>query len=524
MDDEMAAWAVARVLAGLPAPEPLPELEGAWQDLFQAVLKPGGGERLAAFRVAVAAYPNAEEIERAILAMDLRTPPSPQERVQARVFAVEAPLLPVAAQVEAGLAEGVGRWLYEYVDYAMRVSPLTPRIFHESAGLWLGSLAIARRAVLRLSHKDLFPNLMFLWVAPTTLYAKSTGLNVARGLTRKVMKHLLLPSEMSPEEMVSEMAGAQPTQLALEAMDDWTAGRNYAGQRGIVLDEASSLFVGMKKDYNIGLAEALMRLYDCEPEYVRQTRSAGRTVIRKAYFTFLGATTPRALQRADLGLLWFSGLWPRFCLVTADELPTWQLGTGQVSEPASLLGRLKRLVEDDLPVSTYNEAAAPVGLRLGEGVWDRYVAYFRATSRTMLEPPSPVDDELFGVYGRLAEQALKQAMILAVLDWGGGKEPPTVGLGHWARGQELAERWRVSCHRLVALFEHVESNEMEDRVLVRLKEAPGGLTLRELYRAMNMRRAEVEGVLNGLVTDGVVEAFTPATQGAGRPAIRYRVG
>ena len=54
----------------------------------------------------------------------------------------------------------------------------------------------------------------------------------------------------------------------------------------------------------------------------------------------------------------------------------------------------------------------------------------------------------------------------------------------------------------------------------------GEATLREWRIGFHAEEefAEVEGVLNGLVTDGVVEAFTPATQGAGRPAIRYRVG
>jgi len=523
MNDEMAAWAVARVLAGMPAPEPMPQLEGAWASLFQAVSEPDGRGRMDAFREAIGAYPNADEIERAILALDPRTPPGRQQ--ETKRFDCEVPALPLSARVEAGLGAGAGRWLDEYVEYACKVSSLTPRIFHESAALWLGSLAIARRLVLRLSHKALYPNLMMLWVAPTTLYAKSTGLNVARALVRKTAKHLLLPSEMSPEEMVSELSGAQPQQMTMEALDDWQEGRNFAAQRGIVLDEASSLFVGMKKDYNIGLAEALMRLYDCEHEYVRQTRSAGRVVIRKAYFTFLGATTPRALQRADMELLWFSGLWPRFGLVTADELPPWSMGNAhQVGEPMALLARLKRLVEADLPASTYNEPGKALSMRLADGVYDRFLAYFKATSRTMLEPPSPVSEELWGVYGRLAEQALKQSMILAAFDWD-GHDTPAIEMAHWARGLEFAEKWRASAHRLRVLFEDAATNELEDRILVRVKEAGReGASLRDLYRSLNMRRAEVEACLIGLEQDGVLRRLVedPGSKG-GRPSARWVV-
>jgi hypothetical protein len=110
------------------------------------------------------------------------------------------------------------------------------------------------------------------------------------------------------------------------------------------------------------------------------------------------------------------------------------------------------------------------------------------------------------------------------LDWPGGESSPTLTRAHWAAGQKFAERWRASTHRLLLLFEDVETNEVEDRLLVRLKEAGvEGLTLRDLYRAMNMRRAEVEQVLNGLVADGVAEQFTPEREGPGRPTMYYRV-
>jgi hypothetical protein len=520
MNDETAAWAVARMLAGLPAPEPMPEMKGAWADIYQAVSNPNGRGRMETFREAIGQYPNADEIERAILAVDPRK--APQGEPETKRFECEAPPLPLSSRVAAGLGDGAGRLLDDYVRYACQVSSLTPRIFHESAGLWLGSLLIARRLVLRLSHKDLYPNVMHLWVAPTTLYAKSTGLNVVRGVVRKVAKHLLLPSEMSPEEMVSELGGTQPAQLTMEALDDWQAGRNFAAQRGIVLDEASSLFVGMRKDYNIGLAEAFMRVYDCEEEYVRQTRGAGRTVIRKAYFTFLGATTPRALRRADTELLWFSGLWPRFVLVTADELPPWTMGSSQqVAEPAALLARLKALVDEYLPPSTFNEPATPLGMRLEDGLYDSFLAYFKATSRTLLEPPSPVPEELWGMYGRLAEQALKQAMILAAFDWEGAGTP-NIEMRHWARGLQFAEKWRASAHRLMALFEHAATNELEDRIVDRLKAVEEGVSLRDLYRSLNKMRAEVETCLQGLEQDGVVRRVVdePGKKG-GRPSARF---
>ena len=57
---------------------------------------------------------------------------------------------------------------------------MTPRIFLESGPLWAGGLAVARRCVLRLGFGEIFPNLYYLWVAPTTCGSGEDG---ARSLT-----------------------------------------------------------------------------------------------------------------------------------------------------------------------------------------------------------------------------------------------------------------------------------------------------------------------------------------------------
>jgi len=51
---------------------------------------------------------------------------------------VDIPDLPEAARLDPELSAGAGAWVDLYCDYAMAVSPMTPRSFHESAALWLG--------------------------------------------------------------------------------------------------------------------------------------------------------------------------------------------------------------------------------------------------------------------------------------------------------------------------------------------------------------------------------------------------
>lgn len=108
------------------------------------------------------------------------------------------------------LPAGAGQVVDRYVAYAETISPMTPRLFHESAALWLGAVAIARRMVLSTLFGPLFPNVFILWLAPTTLFRKSTALDVAHRLARQVFPHLMAAQDTTPEAFLSDLAGAAP--------------------------------------------------------------------------------------------------------------------------------------------------------------------------------------------------------------------------------------------------------------------------------------------------------------------------
>ena len=88
-----------------------------------------------------------------------------------------------------------GAWLDRYAAYGMSISPMTPRAFHESAGLSLGATAIARRLHVPMRYGLVYPNLFVLWVARTTIFHKSTAMDAARDIARAAFPHLLAPQE-----------------------------------------------------------------------------------------------------------------------------------------------------------------------------------------------------------------------------------------------------------------------------------------------------------------------------------------
>lgn len=504
MTDERGAWIVARLVAGDQVEVvDLEELQGVepWAGLARGVQQSNGRGRINVLREMCATLPDGTEIERQVLRQD------PRKKPKRRLMPGIVPVLPQAARLAPGLDAEAAPWLDEYVGYAKKVSPLTPPLFHESGGLWLVSLAVARRLVLRMAHKDLYPNLAVLQIAPTTLYAKSTGLGVPRHMVNLTMRHLLLPGEMTPEAMIEELAGKQPTMLDGLNIDEWQKGQAFSAQRGICLDEASSLFVGMSKDYNIGMGETLLKLYDCDPLIARQTRGAGRSTVRNAYFSFLGATTPWHLKKADIETLWHTGLWPRFLLITPDAAPVWKTPSKTRTDmPPALYQRLSRLCNEDLPESTFQNPAVPVSVGLGDGVFEAFQVYLQAMMHDLLKPPSVIDIRLWGVYGRLAEQALKIGMLLAALDWT-GNGAPVIAMRHWARAQNFVEVCRASAHRLPGMLAQRGQDETEDKILMWLDASEDEWnTSRDIYRALNMKSSEIGSVLNDLEQAGLVRS------------------
>jgi hypothetical protein len=519
-------WAVAQLLAGAPAAHiDAQALADPWHSVVQALATAGGDERLAAFEGALCKLPadQAADIRlqvgragRVLLRGERAKVSTPLLTVQSDV-----PDLPQAACVTPALeraGQAVGRWLNDYVAYAAEVSERTPRLFHEAIGLWIGGLAIARRLRLRLRHGDLYPNLYLLGVADTTLYAKSTGLDIGSRLVHDTLPHLLFVNDFTPEAMLADLAGREPVNLKTADLteqdrDLWLAGRNFAAQRGIMVEEASALLGGLKRDYMVGMAELLLRLYDCPELYRRNTRGAGFVVVRKACLSIIGVTTPARLERAEIDTAWHDGLFARFGLLTPESPPQ---RPGDDYErprppcPPHLAEGLIRLAHSLLPVPAYPAPVEAREVAMADEAKAAWWRYYVAVTYDLLSSSQPPDRRLWGSYGRFPAQALKIALILAALDWADGRqEEPQVTLAHYARGQAIAERWRGSAHRLLNTLSHsrvADEVDAEARVM-RLIRASGatGMTARSIYRTLGLRRVEFDLAVIGLMRDGLVQ-------------------
>lgn len=416
----------------------------------------------------------------------------------------EIPALPDAIEIDESLAATAGTWIDEYIAYANNVSPMTPTAFHESAALWLVSSAIARRLFLNMAFDKIYPNIWVAWVAPSTLFGKSTSMNLARRIALQVYRHLLCAEDMTPEGLILDMAGNEPSNLGQMTIEDqaaWTQRRDYAAQRALTMDEFSGLLATAGRDYNAGLLETLIRFYDCTEKYTRMTAGRGMQTINNSYLTLLASSTPTALaQHLMSERLWGMGWWPRFALLApATDRPSWAEPTEQ-EPPTQLIDRIRKLYER-LPEATWPDPPPDIMARLGPGAFDLWNRYNRALRYDLLD--DALDQRLWAAYGRLPVTALKVATLLAALDWPENESIPTLDLRHIMRALLITEKWRVSAHRVLDLASSESEDRLAQRIIKQIQKEPGGVTLRDLYKSMRRTKtSKIERVLADLVTRG----------------------
>ena len=412
-------------------------------------------------------------------------------------------------------------WLDNFVNFASEAAPMTPTAFHQAAGLFAVSLAIARRLTASFGVGQTFPNLLMLEIAEPAIYKKSTGLSVLQRLIDAAgLSHLMLPHGTTPQALTIEMGNKLPPEVEIptgEERDAWLIERAFAAQRGWIIDEASSLFSSFNQKFNSGLDMLVIKLSNCETPITGATVGRGRTTIERAYLTFFGATTPETIrEHVNSMYLWGTGLWSRFAFITPNTPPVYRERPAKMQIPHHLVIGLREKYElFTMPKATLVEENKKAFVQItqipaiSEARFDDsalYIlkAYSKEVGFDMLQSGA-IDPTLFAAYDRLGEQAIKVSMILAVMDC--EHLPVIIRECHAARACTIVESWRLA-------LQHVWTNEattheirLTDRIVQFLKRKPYGATTRELCQMLHVKSDEVRQSIELLVASDKIEEF-----------------
>lgn len=166
-----------------------------------------------------------------------------------------------------------------------------PDVFLESVAYQILSSYCQRNLYVQWGHKKIYANLWILLIAKSSLYRKSTSIDLVR---KFIPEEFILPNEYSSELLLKEIS---------------------IKQKGIFLiDELLSTMRLWEKDYAISAKSNLVSLFDCETSIRRKTMSYV-VEITNPYISIFAGSTPvwikEAIKEEDLA----SGFLPRFLLV-----------------------------------------------------------------------------------------------------------------------------------------------------------------------------------------------------------------
>jgi hypothetical protein len=443
--------------------------------------------------------------------------------------APSGPPLPDEAQSDDTFASLASQWLDEYIAWSQRWAPRAFADFHEACGLFVLSTIAARRVHLEFGQ-GAYTSLYQAMAGRTTLWTKTTTADLAVGLLKRAgLGPLLAPDDATPQAFVHELTGQVPEDYDSQPAEVQAAIRlrlAFAAQRGWFYEEFGGHVSAMMQREGVmaGFRSLLRRLDDHPEDYSSATIGRGVDRLVHPYVALLANITPADLQpyaKAN-SPLWRDGYFARFAFITPpsegyrdDEFPrerltyplellqplqAWHQRLGVPLVTITTIGkpeaRRYAVERSPLPVVTY---------RLADDVWQAFYRYNKALLALTSQAATP---DLDGSYGRFPIKALRIAGLLASLE--DPRQAHTIALPHWHRGQQIAERWRASLHRLVeqlgAQVTETHRAKVEGHIMRTLKKH-GALTKRDLQRRTGIPALDLLKALDALREVGLIDTW-----------------
>lgn len=365
----------------------------------------------------------------------------------------------------------------------------SPAEFNQLAGMITIAVAIQRKAVLRMSFSDIYPNIYGCVIARSSVYHKSSSLQKPRLLLQRAnLDRLLLSELMTSEGLLKELRGQSS---------------------GVILrDEIGTLFDSHNTKYLRQLKPDLTAIFDCYP-YSRRL-SNEEIKVEKPYLSILGATTPQRFFEGVSQTDWVDGFLARWLFVTPTAEPNFDAMTslytnkhaGDITTLAWKLIELDRKEPTDFILTGDAHALWDAWQR--QAAKDAY--YFG-------------DDITAAIVTRYSAYALKFAIILAAVNgtWG------TITPDEMQTAIHLADSYKMYVHKLLQERGRFGINGAKLQKIFKMIQRPpknkAGMQLtatrKTLMQYANMRKGELDPCIEKLLDIGAIledgKRFVPNT-------------
>jgi len=404
--------------------------------------------------------------------------------------AARVPELPKSARIPPEKAAGAAEWLDHYVEFSKYESPGAYSHYHEGCGLWILSTLAGRRIAYKPTVTiTLWPNLFIANVGVSTLWRKSTTTNVARYTLSKVAsgQHFIYPFVSSAENLIKIMKAAKEIrgwdEFTYEEQAEIIEELTWAHVRGLYWDE---LGVRVRSILNrrgpyAAMYQLLLQAARGEP-VGQQTIDRGLESAPDAYLTLMGNATPanfRQIGDAATAEMWQDGFLSRinFICPPIDARPIkakWQhtehvptevlkpLQDWHARLPQPLVQITEQVDSDGEGTGVFTPSVdipEPIYMSLAPDAKGAFYAYDHALQDIIWERSQEEEFFIAPSYASLPTSGLRIAMLLASIAGGNRIE-----LNHWAKAQQITERWRESLHNLIDQVEQPKPDPAEQKI------------------------------------------------------------
>ena len=367
-------------------------------------------------------------------------------------------------------------FLDDYSEWAVECTD-APAVFHKWGGYMALSSALGRQATFRFGPFEVPLNLYVLLLAPSSIFRKTTALNLSKRIAGKVGAYDLA-SDGSPEGFVEDL-------------------RQHP-QGTLYYSELASLLAQFNREYAAALRPLLTDLYDAPPSYRRKLRSMEITIDNPCISIFAASVLDWVMERvrqADFS----GGFLTRFTIVAATSKER----TMAIPPPANvqlennLVTRLQEI---------RNSAKGQVQLDPIRMEYETWATKFERRAKSPL---------LAAFVSRLAISALKLTVLEQVAE-----------TGELALTLDAFERATASIEGVADTIQELEDSELgygddrdgrDLRRVVRAVSAAGELDWTALWKKTRLPKQRMKGVIDSLTDAGQVTVDFIKRPNGGRP-------